>query len=120
MPISNIVRLQTKMLRLQTKNIPRVCLWGLRLVFIDSRSFQCVERYRCRDTVCPATDIFNAGSIEEKLRPRTKSSKEENRKSSPAAQLGRKSKFHSAHVTPNHLEILNAKFYYLATSNLGD
>ena len=71
-------------------------------------------------TVCPADDICNAGSIEEKLRPRTKSSKEENRKSSPAAQLGRKSKFHSAHVTPNHLEILNAKFYYLATSNLGD
>ena len=42
-------------------------------------------------TVCPADDICNAGSIEEKLRPRTKSSKEENRKSSPAAQRGRKS-----------------------------
>ena len=92
MPISNIVRLQTKMLRLQTKkHTVRVPVGFTSSFYRYQISDQCVERYRCRDTVCPATDIFNAGSIEEKLRPRTKSSKVKNRKSSPAAQRGRKS-----------------------------
>ena len=32
----------------------------------------------------------------------------------------RKSKFHSAHAIPRHLEVLHAKFYDRATSNLRD
>ena len=47
-------------------------------------------------TVWPAEDMCNAGSIEEKLRPGAKSS--------PAAQRGRKSKFHSAHIHLDNLE----------------
>ena len=90
MPISNIVRLQTKMLRLQTKKHTARVPVGFTSSFyrfqISALRDTVVER-----TVCPADDICNAGSIEEKLRPRTKSSKEENRKSSPAAQRGRKS-----------------------------
>ena len=46
---------------------------------------------------------------EEKLRTRA-----------PAAQRGRKSKFHSAHAHLGHLEVLHAKFHDRATSNLGD
>ena len=38
----------------------------------------------------------------------------------PAAQRGRKSKFHSAHAIPRHLEVLHAKFHDRATSNLRD
>ena len=33
---------------------------------------------------------------------------------------GRKAKFYSTHVTPCNLQVLHAKFYDCATSNLGD